>query len=478
MQWFTAPDYWFAREVFQRGLAIVYLVAFAGAARQFRALIGASGMLPVPRLLARTLMRQSPSLFHLHYSDRFFAIGAWFGAALAVALAAGADDRVPLWAAILLWLLAWVLYLSIVNVGQIWYAFGWESLLLETGFLAVFLGNDRTAPPILVLWLARWLLFRVEFGAGLVKMRGDTCWRDLTCLYYHHETQPMPGPLSRLFHHLPRPVHRAEVAANHIAQLVLPFALFTPQPIASIAAGLIAVTQLWLILSGNFAWLNWLTMLLACTAIDARTAATVLPLPTRADAPGPPPWFIAAVLAYTAMVVALSYRPVRNLASSHQRMNASFDHYHLVNTYGAFGRIERTRFELVVEGTRDPDLTEQTRWQEYEFKGKPGDPRRMPRQWAPWHLRLDWMMWFAAIAPSYARPWLGPFLQRLLTNDPPTLRLLRDNPFPDTPPTYVRVRHYLYRFSTREEFRRNHMWWHRVPLGDYIPPISLATLVR
>ncbi|MEV5651146.1 lipase maturation factor family protein [Nocardia sp. NPDC052254] len=478
MQWFDAPGYWFAREVFQRGLAVVYLVAFAGAGRQFRALIGASGMLPVPRFLARVPVRQSPSIFHLYYSDRFFAVLAWFGAALAVALAAGVGDRVPLWAAMLLWLLAWALYLSIVNVGQVWYAFGWESLLLETGFLAVFLGNDRTAPPILVLWLARWLLFRVEFGAGLVKLRGDPCWRDLTCLYYHHETQPMPGPLSRLFHLLPRPVHRVEVAANHVAQLVVPFALFTPQPIASAAAGVIVVTQLWLILSGNFAWLNWLTILLAATAIDARTAGTALPLPARPDMPGAPPWFIAAVLAFTVMVVVLSYRPIRNLASSHQRMNASFDHYHLVNTYGAFGRIERTRFELVVEGTRDPDPGDGTRWQEYEFKGKPGDPHRIPRQWAPWHLRLDWMMWFAAIAPAYARPWLGPFLQRLLTNDPPTLRLLRHNPFPDTPPTHVRVRHYLYRFSTRKEFRRDHTRWHRVPLGEYVPPISLATRIR
>ncbi|PSR69977.1 hypothetical protein C8258_02715 [Nocardia sp. MDA0666] len=475
MQWFTAPGYWFAREVFQRGLAVVYLIAFVGAARQFRALIGADGMLPVPAFLARSSFRGSPSLFHLHYSDRFFAGVAWAGAALAVALAARADDRVPLWAAMLLWFAAWVLYLSIVNVGQAWYSFGWESLLLETGFLAIFLGNDHVAPPILVLWLARWLLFRVEFGAGLIKLRGDPCWRDLTCLYYHHETQPMPGPLSWLFHHLPRPLHRVEVAANHIAQLVVPFALFTPQPVASIAATIVVVTQLWLVLSGNFAWLNWLTILLACTAIDARSAATVVPLPDRPAFTDPPTWFVAVVLAFTAAVVVLSYWPIRNLLSGHQQMNASFNRYHLVNTYGAFGRIERRRWELVVEGTRDRHITEQTQWEEYDFKGKPGDPHRLPRQWAPYHLRLDWLMWFAAISPVYARSWLGPFLRRLLTNDPATLHLLRHNPFPDDPPAHVRVRHYLYRFSTREELRRDHVWWHRDAVGDYVPPTALAS---
>ena len=162
---------------------------------------------------------------------------AWAGLRSSAALVAGAADDVPLWAAMALWAVLWVLYLSIVNVGQTWYGFGWESLLLEAGFLAVFLGNERTAPPVLVLWLLRWLLFRVEFGAGLIKIRGDQCWRELTCLYYHHETQPMPGPLSWFFHHLPKPLHRVEVAANHVTQLVVPVLLFTPQPVASVAAG-------------------------------------------------------------------------------------------------------------------------------------------------------------------------------------------------------------------------------------------------
>ena len=169
---------------------------------------------------------RTPSIFHLHYSDRLFAAVAWLGAALAAGMAAGLANVVPLWMAVLLWLLLWVAYLSIVNVGQTWYLFGWESLLLEMGFLAIFLGNDRIAPPLLAMWLARLLLFRLEFGAGLIKLRGDTCWRDLTCLYYHHETQPMPGPLSWFFHHLPKPLHRVEAAGNHFAQLVVPFGLF------------------------------------------------------------------------------------------------------------------------------------------------------------------------------------------------------------------------------------------------------------
>ncbi len=284
MAWLSAPEYWLSRLILERGIAVIYVFAFVAAARQFRALIGEHGLLPVPRYVARQSFARSPSIFHFHYSDRFFATVAWSGAALSVAMAAGLADVMPLWAAVLAWLLLWSLYLSIVNVGQTWYSFGWESLMLETGFLATFLGDGRTAPPVLAMWLARLLLFRVEFGAGLIKLRGDSCWRDLTCLDYHHETQPMPGPLSWFFHHLPKPLHRVEVAGNHVAQLIVPFGLFAPQPVASIAGAIVVVTQLWLVTSGNFAWLNWLTILLAFSAIDASSLSAILPITAPAGA--------------------------------------------------------------------------------------------------------------------------------------------------------------------------------------------------
>jgi hypothetical protein len=476
MGWFSAPGYWLGRLVLERGVAVIYLIAFVAAAVQFRALIGEHGMLPVPRFLAARSFWRAPSLFHLRYSDRLFACACWFGAAVAAAIVAGGADLAPLWASMLMWLTMWVLYLSIVNVGQVWYGFGWESLLLETGFLMIFLGNDRVAPPLLTLWMARLLLFRVEFGAGLIKMRGDPCWRDLTCLYYHHETQPMPGPLSWFFHHLPRPLHRIEVAGNHFAQLIVPFGLFAPQPVAGLAAAIVVVTQLWLVASGNFAWLNWLTILLAFSAIDDTSAALLLPVPVHPAWSTPPLWFAGLVIGFTGAVLFLSYWPVRNMLSSRQRMNMSFNPFHLVNTYGAFGAIGRIRREVVIEGTDDTTITAQTVWKEYEFKGKPGDVRRLPRQWAPYHLRLDWLMWFAAISPGYAQPWLGPLLQRLLRNDPPTLRLLRHNPFPDSPPRYVRAQLYEYRFTTWDELRCERAWWRRTLVGGYFRPMAAPTV--
>jgi hypothetical protein len=465
MDWFVAEHSWLARMLFQRSLAAVYCVAFVVAANQYRALLGEHGLTPAGRFLARVPFSRSPSLFHLHHSDGFFLAIAWCGAALSLATVAGVTDLVPLPAAMLVWAVLWVLYLSIVNIGQTWYSFGWESLLLETGFLAVFLGNAHVGPPVLTLYLLRWLLFRLEFGAGLIKLRGDPCWRDLTCLYYHHETQPMPGPLSWWFHHLPKPLHRVEVLANHGTQLVVPFLLFAPQPVAGVAAAVMIVTQLWLVASGNFSWLNWLAIVLGFSVLPDGWLAHVWP-GRIAYGEASPLAFVVVVCAVTALVAALSWWPVTNLLSRHQRMNASFNRWHLVNTYGAFGSITKTRYEVVVEGS-DGDG-----WHEYEFKGKPGDPARRPRQFAPYHLRLDWLMWFAALSPGYAEPWFRVLVQRLLEADRHVLRLLRHDPFGGRPPAAVRARLYRYRFTTWREHRESGDWWAREPVGDFLPPVT------
>jgi Lipase maturation factor len=473
VDWLMATEWWWGRLILERGVAAVYVVAFVCAARQFRGLIGTRGLLPVPEYLAHRSFRSSPSLFHLHYSDRFFATVCWSAAALSAAMVAGVADTVPVWTAMLLWLVLWVCYLSIVNVGQIWYSFGWESLLLETGLLVVFVGNDAVAPPALVMWLARWLLFRVEFGAGLIKLRGDRCWRDLTCLDYHHETQPMPGPLSWFFHRLPRPLHRVEVAGNHVAQLIVPFGLFAPQPVAGIAGLIIAATQFWLVLSGNFSWLNWVTIILAVSVVDTSTLAALGVAPPAEVSAAQPLWYAFLVIAFTSLVVVRSWYPARNLVSRRQRMNSTFDPLHMVNAYGAFGSISRTREEVILEGSATTDPDADIGWLEYEFKGKPGDVRRMPRQWSPYHLRLDWMMWFLPISPSYAIPWLIPLCRSLLTNEPSIVKLLRHNPFPDKPPQYVRATLYRYRFSSVGELMSQRAWWQRERIGEYVAPLSL-----
>jgi len=469
----AAPDYAFARFLIERGLAAIYLIGFIVALDQFPALAGEHGLEPAPDFLARVRFRDAPSIFHaIRFTDARLRALAAAGAVVSMALLLGLPEAAPLPVSMLAWFGLWIAYQSIGNIGGTFYGFGWETLLLEAGFLAILLGNDAIAPPLIVLLAYRWLGFRVEFGAGLIKLRGDPCWRELTCMEFHHETQPMPNPLSWFFHHLPRPLHRIEAVGNFVAQLVLPWGLLLPQPFASIAAILMIVTQLYLVVSGNYAWLNWITIVVMTSALADPVLRTFLPIAASAYAPTPP-WFEVVVVGLGILVVGLSYAPVLNLLSPHQAMNASFDPFRLVNTYGAFGSVSRVRDEIVVEGTLADAPGPDAEWREYGFRGKPGDLRRLAPQVAPYHDRLDWLMWFLPLSPIYGERWFVPFLVRLLENDPATIRLLRHNPFPDRPPTLVRARRFRYRFTSWREWRATGAWWSRAPIGEFVRPIRL-----
>jgi hypothetical protein len=465
------------RLLLQRGLGAIYFLAFWCAVRQFGPLLGEHGLLPVPAHLSRVSFREQPSVFHFHYSDRFASVVAWLGVALSALVVTGWSERGPFWSSLAIWLLLYVLYLSIVNVGQTFYGFGWESMLLEAGFFGAFLGPRDLLPSAFPVLALRWMLFRTELGAGLIKLRGDSCWRDLTALYYHHETQPLPNPLSAYFHHLPKPLHRASVTFSHFVQLVVPFGLFGPDWLAATAGVLIIVHQLVLIVSGNYAWLNWLTVVLAFSAFSDRTLSWVLPPASFHFSPRPP--ILEGILHALAIATALlSIQPTLNLLSKHQSMNRSYNPLHLVGSYGAFGSVTRTRYEVVLEGTLDERKSEANEWREYSFKAKPGDPRRRPRQWAPYHLRLDWLMWFLPLrvvitsrgVVNRGHPiWFIRLIDKLLVADAPTLGLLRDDPFAGRAPRQLRASLYEYHLTSREERRRTGAYWRRTYVGEYLP---------
>ena len=492
MDGFAAVDFEFARQVLQRGIAALYLVAFVSTLNQFRPLLGERGLLPAPELLewARTSPRGRrmlrPTVFrYAAYTDRRLAALCWTGITIAVLLVCGIPQLLSPWAAMACFLALWLGYMSIVSIGQTFYGFGWEMLLLEAGFLAAFLGSDAEPPATVVIVLFWWLVFRLEFGAGMIKIRGGREWRDLTALTYHHETQPMPGPLSRQAHLLPRWFHRGEVLGNHFAQLAAPWflfapllGLFVPGPwpaiVGASAAAIVIATQLWLIITGNFAWLNWATVVIAFSAIGLPGIGA-----PSTPAPSDPPWLVDAIplpwlivtSAAGVLYLMLSWAPLRNLFAHRQLMNASFNRWQLANAYGAFGTVTKQRIEIVVEGTADEDPDAAT-WREYEFKGKPGDVRRIPRQFAPYHLRLDWLMWFLPLGRSL-EDWFTVFLVRLLQADAPTLGLLARDPFAGERPRWVRAVAYRYRFTTRDEFRDSRARWVRDRRRVVFDPISL-----
>jgi hypothetical protein len=482
-----APSYWLTRFVILRALGLVYVVAFAIVVNQWQPLLGSRGLLPARELLEAvaashgrsvfTFLRL-PTLFLFESSDAAFRTFGYVGLALSLCLLLGYAN-VPLLFAL------WILYMSYVHAGRTFYGYGWEILLLETGFLAIFLAPllrmspfPRGDPPSpMVILLLRWVVFRLMFGAGLIKLRGDPCWRDLTCMVFHYETQPNPNPLSWYFHHLPAWFHAIEVAFNHVVELVAPFFIFGPRRARHVAGALIVVFQVLLILSGNLSFLNWLTIVAALACFDDGLLAR--PLPSRARA-----WAAAraatneetkarfiAVRALAVVVALLSVNPVLNMLSPGQVMNTSFDPFDLVNTYGAFGSIGRERYEIVLEGTDDPEPGPGARWTEYEFKCKPGDPMRRPCWVSPYHYRLDWQMWFAAMPGAGTPGWLVRLVAKLLDGDPAVRGLLAHGAFEDHPPRWIRARLYRYEFTAPGETG----WWRRTLAGEYLPPLSATS---
>ncbi|NML67122.1 lipase maturation factor family protein [Hymenobacter sp. RP-2-7] len=479
------PTYWLTRFVLLRLLGALYAVAFLVAINQVLPLIGADGLLPVGPYLQQVSealggtgagFARLPSLFWFWHSDAALLAATWVGLGLSCAVVAGYANAVLL--AVL-----WVLYLSLVHVGQEWYGYGWEIQLCETGFLAIFLcplldGRPfpRTAPPQPIIVLFRWLVVRIMLGAGLIKLRGDASWLDATALYYHFETQPLPGPLSRWFHLLPHAVLRAGVWYNWLAELGAPFFAFGPRVARQVAGGVMIGLQLILLLSGNLSFLNWLTILPALACFDDGFWARVLPgrLVRRAQlaaaqAEVSRPLQVAAWVA-TAVLAVLSIRPVLNLVSPQQVMNTSFDPFDLVNTYGAFGTVGQQRLNIVFEGTLDDNSGDNSRWRPYPYKGLPVALTQRPPQVAPYQLHLDWQLWFAAMGTPKQYPWAVHLLAKLLRNDPRALSLFAANPFPTRPPRYVRAVLYRYRFARPGNAQGR--WWQRERLGLWLIPLS------
>src|SRR5213596_2633765 len=328
-------SYWLTRFIILRLLGFVYAVAFLVAAQQLVPLVGEHGLTPANHFLANIQTQlgsrtagilRVPTLFWLGVSDHGMLIFAWVGFALSFVVLGGYANAIIL-------SVLWVMYMSIVHIGQIWYGYGWEIQLLETGFLSIFLcplldGRPfpKSRPPILVIWLFRWLGFRIMFGAGLIKLRGDPCWRDLTCLYYHYETQPIPSPVSRYLHFAPLWFHKFEVLWNHFVELIVPWFSFGPRTARHIAGVLLVTFQIFLIISGNLSFLNYLTIIPFLACLDDSFLGRFLPqsIVRRAQraAQNSQPARVndCFAVALTIMVIGLSIPTVLNLASGRQQM--------------------------------------------------------------------------------------------------------------------------------------------------------------
>jgi hypothetical protein len=446
--------------LFLKALGAIYLIAFVSFGMQADGLIGAQGILPVAsylRAMHESLGARAywyaPTVLWINSSDLAMRVVWLAGGALAIVLMLGFFRRTCLIALL-------VLYISISTAGQDFWSFQWDILLTEAGFLAIFADGSRGRT-----WLFRWLLFRLIFMSGVVKLlSGDPVWRDLTALGYHYRTQPLPTPVAWYMFQLPAWFQKASTAFVFFVELLVPFLIFAPIKFRRIAAGFLIGLQILILLTGNYTFFNLLTIAL-CLFLFADSPSRDAQPETRTHQA-----VTLALMAFVLTTSSLQFLEMFHvpLPAPAQSYLAGISPLRLVNSYGLFAVMTTTRPEIIVEGSNDGDT-----WTPYEFRYKAGDVKRAPPWVAPYQPRLDWQMWFAALGSADENRWFYNFVARLLQGSAPVLGLLARNPFPGSPPRYIRAVVYDYEFTNFAERRKSGAWWRRQEKAAYLPAISL-----
>lgn len=485
-----------ARRLFLGLVGAIYLVAFGSLWVQVSGLIGTHGIVPASELMSHaqhavasqglglSRFQLMPTLCWFGASDALLKLQCGAGCGLALLLMAGVAP--PLCLAMM-----WVFYLSLTTVGSDFLAFQWDNLLLETGFLAIFLApfqwlpkrSSARPPSRLALWLLRVLLFKLMFLSGVVKLTsGDPTWRNLTALTYHYQTQPLPTWIAWYAHQLPLWFQKTSCGLMFAIELVAPWFIFLPRRPRMAAGVALSALQLFILVTGNYTFFNWLTLALCVLLFDDFVLGRLWPRPLAPGSPsGPqvsplPHRFAAGCVAIvfvglSLMQMVAAFGPLPGWTSPVVTVYRWLAPFRTVNSYGLFAVMTTERPEIVIEGSADG-----REWKEYEFRYKPGDLLGRPQFVAPYQPRLDWQMWFAALGTYQQNPWFINFSARLLEGSPTVLALMKKNPFPGGPPKYLRAQLYDYRFTTFAERARTGAWWKRTYKGSYLPVISLDML--
>jgi hypothetical protein len=458
--------------LFLRLLGAVYACAFVSLWVQVDGLIGSRGIAPAADLLALARDRLGagaplalPTVLWLTGASDW-ALHALCAAGVAAALALVAG-RASFWAAAA----AWLAYLSLASVGDVFLTFQWDALLLESGLVALFAASRE---PRLGVWLARALLWKLMFLSGAVKLlSGDPTWRDLSALSYHWWTQPLPLPPAVWAAALPEWLQRGSTLATLAIEMGAPVGLLGPRRVRFGALGLLLGLQLLIAATGNYGFFNLLALALCATWLDDAALARLARLAPRERPLGPPALRIArragavAIAAASLVVATDRLAPPDALPRFLVALVEPFELLRSVNPYGLFAVMTTERGEILLEGSRDG-----SEWKSYAFRWKPDALDRAPR-FAGTHMpRLDWQLWFAALGRCEHQGWLHAFLRRVLEGSQPVTRLLANDPFPDEPPRYLRVTIAPYHFATGPEWKAG-AWWSRGEPAPYCPIVTL-----
>ncbi|HEV3099818.1 MAG TPA: lipase maturation factor family protein [Candidatus Udaeobacter sp.] len=512
------PTYFWARRWFLRMFGLIYLIAFVSLWVQVDGLVGSNGMSPVSQFLPAVRQQVGldayfllPTLCWFDSSNAFLHFLCGGGVVLSWLLIFGVAPALSLVGLL-------VFYLSLTIAGQVFLNFQWDVLLLEVGFLSIFLAPWRLWPRDILLWpasaipttaisaivspvsraglfLLKFLLFKLMLMSGVVKLTsGDDSWgwvnhsfhwSALTALDYHYWSQPLPTIFSWWADKTPEWFKHFSVAFCLAVEIIASFFIWAPRRPRLVAAGLMIFLQMVIALTGNYCFFNLLTIALCLLLIDdaaiSRGMERRAPASPASQELRPPnaksvsarwaTYGAIAVIVVTfpinAWLIFSAFKPQSRppgwLANIYEQLEA----FRIVNGYGLFRVMTKDRCEIVIEGSTDG-----INWAPYEFKWKPGDVKRAPGWCAPHQPRLDWQMWFAALETPGQNPWLVGLIIRLLEGSQDVTGLLAHNPFPDKPPNYIRAMFYRYRFTNSEERPQTGAWWKRQELREYLPTIS------
>ena len=480
------PTYFVARRVFLQALGFVYLIAFLSLWLQVDGLVGSDGIAPVREYLSAARAQLGgggpfllPTLCWFSSSDAFLNLLCGAGAAFSILLILGLLPGPSL-------ILLYLLYLSLTIAGQAFLSFQWDILLLETGFLAIFFApwkwrfqrvSDAQVSRI-SLFLLKLLLFKLMLMSGVVKLTsGDESWWNLTALNYHYETQPLPTILGWWAHQGPEWFRRFSTAFVLGVEIVAPFLIWTPRRLRLLGCGFLVLLQILIALTGNYAFFNLLTLALCLLLVDDTTWRRWLPA-SRGKGAALESGGRSSVIAYAVLIILLpinacliftAFKPEALWPDPIAAVYRNIGPLQIANGYGLFRVMTKTRPEIVIEGSADG-----IDWLPYTFQWKPGDLKKPPRWVAPHQPRLDWQMWFAALGSPRENRWIFGLMERLLQNSPSVVGLLERNPFPQTPPRYVRAILHGYTFSSIAERRESGDWWKRQEKREYLRPVSLG----
>jgi lipase maturation factor 1 len=492
----SRPGYLAARWLFLRGLGLIFFSAFYSLAFQIRGLIGPSGILPAENYLvevARVFGPQRlwfvPSVFWWSASDRALLAVCIAGMVASVLLVLNIIPRGML-------VVCLIAFLSFISAAREFASYQSDGMLLEAGFISLFFAPAGWRPRLGISdppsrasrFLLVWLLFRIYFESGVAKMLGhDPEWRNFTAMDQYYQNGPLPTWIAWYAHHLPHWFHAGTAALTLGLELALIFAVFLPRIFRILLFFLITPWQIGIILTSNYAFLNYLVLLLGVLLLDDKFLTRLIPsrifaLPgaesssvTSAEAERPARWrsrfriyvqgfFLTWVFYATSVLLLSMFSREVPLATLPAR---ALEPFRFANDFGLFGVMTRDRFEIEFQGSRDGQS-----WTAYPFRYKPQDVKTPPRIYAPYQPRFDWNLWFASLGSWRENTFVLQVERRLLTAEPDVLALFAGNPFPTEPPKQVRAVLWQYWFSDWSDKRHQGMWWRRQQLGLYAPTLE------